>query len=261
MIAMLASAPRVAVAGPILWIDDSAGRIGTVDVATGAATFLGNSGVILTDIAFDPNGQLYGTSFTSLYHIDKTTGTATLIGNNGVGSINALTFGADGTLYAAASSTTNLYSLNPTTGAATVLGNIGFTSAGDLAFHNGNLYESSTNNHLLKINLASVSATDIGPFGFSSVYGLANGDNSVLYGVAGTNVFSVDTLTGLGTLVSNYGGGSLAAANGSAFFRETVTGSPVPEPSSLTLVALGIAGLFGVARWKRRSNANAGSGN
>jgi hypothetical protein len=239
-------------AGPILWVDDSAGRIGTVDVATGAATVVGNAGVVLTDIAFDPSGNLYGISFSSLYQINKNTGAATFIGNNGVTEMNALVFGANGTLYAASSSDTNLYTINLSTGAATALGNIGRASAGDLAFNGGNLYESDAADHLLRINLAIPSATDLGPIGFSSVYGLANGDNGVLYGVAGTQVFSVNTSTGQGTLVSNYGGtSSLGAAYGSAFFREASPRS-VPEPGSLAIcgISLGSFALIGLRRCK-----------
>ena len=57
---------NLANASPLLWIDDSAGRIGTVDVATGVDTLVGNSGAALTDIAFDPNGNLYGITFSNL---------------------------------------------------------------------------------------------------------------------------------------------------------------------------------------------------
>ena len=115
-------------AAPILWIDDSAGRIGKVDVATGNATLVGNSGAALTDIAFDPNGNLFGISFSSLYSINTSTGAASLIGSGFPASMNALTFSSTGTLYGAATGSNGFYTINPTTGAATLVGNIGSSS-------------------------------------------------------------------------------------------------------------------------------------
>ena len=70
---------RAASAAPILWVDDSSGNLGTVDVATGTVHVIGNTGHILTDIAFDPSGNLFGITFGQLFRIDKNTAAATLI--------------------------------------------------------------------------------------------------------------------------------------------------------------------------------------
>jgi hypothetical protein len=235
------------IAAPTLWVDDANGNIGTVDVATGAATVIGNSGVMLTDIAFDPTGNLFGVSFTNLYSINKTTGVATDIGALGISSANALVFGSDGTLYAAAAGITDLYTVNPSTGAATSLGNMGFSSAGDLAFKGGNLFLADTNDKLIKIDLTNLAnSAEVGPFGFSNVFGLATPDNNVMYGIAGTQVFSVNTATGAGTLVTDYGGGSLVGANGSAFFTES--GAEVPIPGTQLLLGSGLISLVGFKR-------------
>jgi hypothetical protein len=232
-------------AGPILWIDDSQGEIGTVDVHTGAVTLVGNSGIVLTDIAFDPSGNLWGISFTDLYKLNKATGAATLVGSTGISHGNSLVFGTDGTLYAASNSTDLLYTINKTTGAGSSIGNIGFISDGDLAFDQGNLYESDGNGALLKITLSpSVSGTEVGPLGFSSVFGLATGDDNILYGVAGTQIFSVNTSTGQGTLTTDYSGHGLLAANGTSFVTEAV-----PEPSSVLF--LGMMSVGGLIRRRR----------
>lgn len=76
---------RTASAGPIMFVHDSGGNLGTVDVANGAVSVIGNMGVLLTDIGFDPSGALYGVSFTDFYSINRLTAATTLIGSLGVG--------------------------------------------------------------------------------------------------------------------------------------------------------------------------------
>ena len=41
-----------------MYVDDSNGRLGTVNVATGAVNLSGSMGTVMTDIAFDPKGHL-----------------------------------------------------------------------------------------------------------------------------------------------------------------------------------------------------------
>jgi hypothetical protein len=142
-------AAATASADPILWVNDSNGVLGTVDVSTGNVHVIGNTGAALTDIAFAPNGDLYGISFENLYSINPVTAVtaaATVVGATDIPDGIALVFGSDGTLYGAGNRSTYLYSINPATGAATSLGNIGFRSAGDLAFIGSDLYLSSHSN-------------------------------------------------------------------------------------------------------------------
>lgn len=235
-------------AAPILHIHDSANRLGTVDIGTGAVTIIGNLGADpITDIAFDPNGNLFGLSFTNLYRINASTAAVTLVGPHGIPGGNALVFGTDGTLYGAGFQGTNLFAVNPSTGQGTALGNIGFSSAGDLAFNSGNLFLSSTTDQLIRITLSGgVSGTAVGSLGFPEVFGLATDDKGVLFGVSGTRIFSVNTGTGAGTLVLNYAGSGLGQAGGTSFFTEAGAGPApaVPEPSAVMLAAIGLAGLL-----------------
>jgi len=211
-------AASLAYADSNIWIDDWYGQIGIVDVVTGSATVIGNSGVILTDIAFDPNGNLFGVTFDALYSINKANGKATLIGSLGVSDINSLVFSPNGVLYASGNTTGNLYTINPTTGKATVVFNTGYSSGGDLAFLNGNLYYTDALNLLIiEFNIANNTTKLIGPIGWYPFFGLVAASNGVLYGVASNSVYSINTATGAGTLVTTYANG-LGGANGAALY-------------------------------------------
>lgn len=228
-----------------LWVDDANGEIGKVDVTTGAVTLVGNSGRILTDIAFDPNGNLFGIDQTNLYRINTTNGAATVVAalnpaiptvssNIGLIPANSLVFGSTGTLYTA---TNQLYTVNPSTGADTRVGPLGgtFISAGDLAFVNGTLYLSDTQDRLLSVDPTTGGATLVGNMGVADVFGLATPDNATLYGVAGTSVYLINPSNGSATLAVNFGGHGLAQAFGESFVSEAAPPAAVPEPSALVL--------------------------
>ena len=234
-----------ALAAPILWISDGGGRLGTVDVATGTSSLVGNMGRAMFDIAFDSVGNLWGIDGgNQLFSINSSTAAATLVGATGTGFINSLVFGPGGTLYAAG---TNLYSLNTSTGVGTQIGAAGngYSSSGDLAFVGGNLYlasDTTANDSLWDIDEITGQGVNIGAIGANAVFGLATPDNITLYGLSGTTVLTINTGTGAGTaVVASYSGGGMTGAFGTAFFTEA--GAPIPEPSALSLVALALLGL------------------
>jgi hypothetical protein len=240
--------PATVVAAPIMYVHDAGGNLATVDVQTGGVNVIGNMGIQMTDIAFDPSGALYGLSFGAFYAINTATAAPTLIGAHTVPSGNALVFAADGTLYAAGNTSTNLFTIDKATGAATSLGNMGFASGGDLAFNGGNFYLASSNSQLVKIDLGNLAATSaVGSFGVANVFGLGTGDDGQLYGVAGTQIFLVNTATGAATNPVNYGGQGLGAAYGQSFRTEAAA---APEPATVVLLGMGLAG----ALLRRRSN-------
>ena len=245
---IIGSAASVPVlAAPILYVDDFAGNLGTVDVASGAVKVIGSTGQSLVDIAFDPTGNLYGITFNQLFRISKTTGAATLVGNLGT-SLNSLVFGSDGTLYGASD---RLYTINKTSGAATSISNgsggYSFTSAGDLAFIGSDLFLTSIStpgDNLVNLNTTNGKGKLVGAIGFSNVFGLASDNGLNLYGLSGTQILGINSATGVGTLLGNYAGHGLLGANGSAFFTEAGAPSPVPEPATALLMGLGSLGLF-----------------
>jgi hypothetical protein len=236
--------PIVVSASPVLWSGDSSGRLGTVDVATGNVNVIGSMGATMTDIAFDPNGNLWGITFGSLYKIDKTTAASTLIGNLGT-SANSLVFDSSGVLYTANSS---LYTVNTSTGAASLVGDLGgpFSSSGDLAFVGGELFLSASvgRDSLVKINTSDGSGSLIGNIGFPSVFGLASPNGTDLFGLAGNNILSIDPTTGNGASILDYSGQGLGPAFGSAFVTEAV----VPIPAAAWLFGSGLLSLLGIRK-------------
>jgi hypothetical protein len=247
---LVTAAVSTATAGPIMFVHDSSGNLGRVDVATGTTSLIGNMGAVMTDIAFDPTGNLYGITFTGLYSINALTGASAFIGGLGLNGANALVFSSTGTLYAAANNNGNLYTVNTGTGAASFAQSTGFASGGDLAFNGGNLYLASTTNSLVRITLGGPS-TLVGAFGVGSVFGLATGDNGTMYGVAGTTVYTIDTTTGAATNGVSFAGQGLGLAFGQSFYTEAGAPDPVPEPGTMLLVGGGLAAMLRKRRRQR----------
>ena len=228
-----------AFAAPVVFVNDSRGQLATVDVGTGAATLIGSTGVLLTDIAFSPSGELYGIDLRNLYRVDPATAQTTLIGAHSIPGGNALAFDGNGTLLAAAAATMALFSIDTGTGLSTFLGSTGFASAGDLTFDSGSLFLSSTSNQLVRIDLASgFRGMAVGPLGVGNVSGLATAGAGQIFGLAGTSVFLIDPVTGQAVLTSSFAQMQLGRALGSTFRVASV-----PEPSAALLILLGLVAL------------------
>ncbi len=219
-------------------IGDSTGDLWDYDVSTDSATLIGNSGVMF-DIALDPISDiLYGvTGGSRLYFIDQSTASTSLIGNTAA-FINGLTFSKDGTLYGTGSN--RLYTIDLATGSANLIGAGSYSSSGDIAFDDsGNLYLSSTTgagDSLWSLDTSTGIGSLLGPTGFNNVYGL-NYANSTLYGFTSSGfTIALDTLTGVGTSVSTNGIQAFGADGAGGVTN-------VSESSSIALFALGLIGL------------------
>lgn len=262
-VVFLALALMHGVAQSAIYIGDSSGTLGLVNPVSGSVSLIGNMGQVMTDVAMDSSGQLWGVTFNDLYKVDKTTAASTWIGNLGAasGGSNALAFGPGGTLYLASTTSTSLFTVNTGSGAATsLIGNTGWYSSGDLDSYGGQLYWTTSegyngagNDHLVQIDTGLLTVSDKGFVHLAGgaqldlVYGLAS-DSGVLYGVSGTQVYTVSTVDALATPSADYGGNGLGAAYGAS---ESV----IPEPATIAiwgLLSLTFGG-FGFHFWRRNT--------
>lgn len=258
----LVSVASTAAAAPAfaatMWVHDSTNNLAKVDTETGVVSLIGRMTQTMTDIAFDPLGNLFGITFSSFYSINTTDASTRFIGNTGQSDLNALVFGVDNTLYSMGNLSTNLYALDVGTGAATSLGSTGFRSGGDLAFVGDAFYLASSGSQLVRIDIANPSnSVAVGPFGISGVFGIASTGAGDLFGVAGTSIFKVNTVTGAAFDVRSYAGQGLGAAFGQSFITEAgapdpEVPAPIPVPASLWLLGSALAAA-GALRRKRAS--------
>jgi hypothetical protein len=214
------------VLSPLLFASDSRGRLFTVDVPTGAIDVRGTMARTMLDIAFDPNGSLYGVDARStLFKIDPNTAATTRIGRVGA-FVNALVFAPDGTLYGAG---LQLFQIDPATGARTQIGSFqGLRSSGDLAFDGaGTLYMSTSTNRLARVDRSTGAVDVIGRIGARDVFGLAVGPDGIMYGVSNRSekLVAINLQTGRGTTILRFSGPATSGAFGSSFLEEAVTPS------------------------------------
>jgi hypothetical protein len=214
-----AAAPEATGAsGPIVYLCDSAGRLGTIDLKTRAVHVIGNLGVVLTDIAFAPSGKLFGVSFGSFYRVNTRTGKATRISALRAAGTNALAFDRAGRSVTASFSRTGLFRIGAAKPFAT---DGGLLSAGDFAFSGDHMYFSTSNNQLVDFVVDPDSGKPVSftahPDGISNLFGLAVTAPGQLYGFANTTLYKLDPSTGHGTLLADFGGKGLGQVFGAAF--------------------------------------------
>lgn len=214
--------------------------IRAIDIQHLSSTLLVHAPTCWYDIAFAPNGRLYGSDAYRLFEIDTVSGKLTLIGSFG-SFINGMTFVGD-TLYA--SGDTNLYTIDLLTGHAHMVGSPGYVSAGDLQWFQGALYLTARGmpgDRLLRVDPATGHATLVGEIGYASVFGLA-ASSSELFGFTQTGeLLQIDADSGAGTALGKLDGSVYGASS---------KPSGVPEPGALLLLGTGLSAV--AIRLRRR---------
>ena len=165
--------------GKLYVSDSNASDLYTVDLTTGAATFVthvtpvdGPGGAILQNMAFSPQGVLYGSETFHLYIIDVGTGEGHFVGTDFSGEDDALAFAPGGTLYAVDGLST-FYRIDPLTGAKSLISGTPCWVSLTVA-HDGNLYctDAGSASNLGRIDPATGAATLVGNTG-ADIGGLA----------------------------------------------------------------------------------------
>lgn len=255
-----------AAAGPIgytAWDVSGSDILVRMDLSTGVGTSIG-TGTGFSDLdglAFDGAGRLWAVNddTNQLVRIDTTTGVGTAIGSGFGSGYNdmGLAFGADGTLYMASANSAgtdgNLYTVDTTTGTATLIGDLRPSSSlrvRSLAFTGGVLYGWTNVDTLVSINTTTGLSTNIGAFGFPSPTAGQDGLDAdqatgLLWALSEeeNRTYTLNKLTGAATIVAT----SLTCDGAACYDRGGFNGlaiSPVPEPGTLVLSVLGLAGLL-----------------
>ncbi len=171
------------------------------DELLGPVVTTSGQAIQLFDLAYCPDGALYGVTSTTLYEINPADLVATSIRNIG-GNSNALVCSATGELYVGINN--RLLELDRTTGHGIEIGRLGVSGnfSGDLVFGNqGRLYATLTGspNRLAIISLHTGQASVIGPIPISSaIHGLSY-SNGILYGLSNERqygyLFEIDPQT------------------------------------------------------------------
>jgi hypothetical protein len=172
-----------------------------VNPANGSLSTVGTGDISYNDFGSTTTG-LYALDQTlNLYSIDPMTGAATFIGPTGLNAQHYTSLSAGGpTLYFACvcgSSPEVLYSLNTTTGAATEIGPTSTGNIGGLVFENGTLYagvNTNTSNSIYTLNTTTGAGTFVANSGAGGFFALAPTNNG--WSTTGvSNVLSVSSLT------------------------------------------------------------------
>lgn len=175
-----------------LYFNDSNGRLSSFDAETGEYQFIGQLAFKLTDIAMSSTGEMYGVSFNSLYKVNAETAEMAFVGRMNRGDINALTFTEDGQLLAAGFAGSHVYSVGLDNASLTSIGTYSGRSSGDLAFHNDQLFVTTTNGKLRSLDFDGERVTGSSYVAnvSSLTYGLATQADK-FYATINANVFEV----------------------------------------------------------------------
>ena len=258
----LAGLSRSVEAAPILYSVQSNGNdhLYSIDAATGSATDLGLVGFGDAEGLAFAGSTLYAIGGTDDVLWDITSPPGALVGATGPRSRTDAGLDYDpttGTMYnlQGDGAGSSLYTVNLTTGATSLVGSSG--TFGDGLGINGSgaafAVDGIFTDSLYSVNLTTGALTLIGGLGLGDIstqFGLTFADGT-LYGLSpGGQLYTFNTTTGAATLVANTVCGTALCGNWEGLAAPS-SEQPVPEPASLTLLGLGLAGM-GARRWRQR---------
>lgn len=209
----LASCRFTAIAAcPILAHDST--RIFELDVTAGEPTFrtdLMPAMPPLTDIAYAPDGTLYGVTWPAFGTIDLASGRFTPLVRSSIGDMTALVVTDDGTFYVGSSE--GIFLLDPVSGMTTLVEGRapGALAVGDLEIVDGRVFATVTLSasgmtpDLLVELLPDGGVRVAGSLGVPCMWALAVVDGR-LHGIScDTNLYAIDPETAATTLLRNVG--------------------------------------------------------
>lgn len=214
----------------------SGGDLYSFDLTNCTRHFIGSTGQGFGDIAFTPDGRLWGIINYELYQIDTATGNATLLGNTGIFSPNNLVGLNDSILLG--ESQDSLYGFNVNNLSTYLIGYIGYGASGDLTWYDDDLYMITP---LIKImlnssNTAIASVTPISsnvPTCEGAVTASFVGDYNSIVGFNGPNLIKVCQIDGsYQSLCPNL---NIGGTPGGASIK---LATQVPQPTSCTITGI-----------------------
>lgn len=127
------------------------GNLYSFDIINCTRNLIGFTGVNFDDIAFSPDGRLWGIAAGDLYKIDTSNANVTLIGPTGTIAVSLVSLN-DSILLA--ENNLMLCKINVNNANTTIVGNIGYAATGDLTWYDDDLYlVTTTTGQMAKIKL------------------------------------------------------------------------------------------------------------
>jgi hypothetical protein len=176
----------------------SGGDLYRFDIVNCTRTFIGSTGYGFGDIAFTPNGRLWGIYTGLLYEIDTATAAATYVGNTGIGGVTLVDLN-DTTLLM--ENSCKLYGINTNTGTSWYIDTIGYSASGDLTWYDDALYL-STPLVRVKLNSTFTAITSVNfisgsiPSCEGAVAAIIPGDYNSLIGFSGPDLLKICHIDG-----------------------------------------------------------------
>jgi RHS repeat-associated protein len=187
-------------------------------------------------------GYQIGDSHEELFKVDLATGAVTPIGPTGVDTLTGLAFAPGGVLYAIGSGSNNLETIDTTTGAATVAFSLGSLGGLALAAQDDHtLFVAGA--HLLLVDPTTKKVIDVGPIAAGQMTSLAIDASGHLIGglqpsgTGGPELFAIDPSTATTKLIGTIGGAGSAGLAGLAFSSPDIIADSTRTTFQITIAA------------------------